>query len=531
VMNTSFLAWRCGAILAAASLALTSSGMTALSATTASSLSSAAESEPIEAAVEPTSSIEPTNLLADSNDGDDADDDENDDDVEVSVESLPKPIAEAVLKEVAQRSGMQMSDLKIIGVARRTWQDGCLGLGGGICTQAQVPGWLVAVASEQQIWAYRTNESGAVVKLDETLSQTLTSRATTEINRTRVETTQTTRTSQTVTGGSSQTSVTAASGSQSGSTSSQSVAVSGSSQSSQMTGSSQMSGGVSTRTQQQMAATSSSYASFTDISQSYWARDFIAELAAREIIDGFPDGKFRPNEPVTRAQFAAMIRKAFKNKKSKIRNAVNFRDVSSSYWAYNSIRECYEMGFLNAASSNLFRPSSNLTRLDILVALTKGLNYTYTGSTDSILRFYSDVNAIPASYRTLIAAATQQGIVVNYPNVKSLSLNTVATRAEVAAFIYQALVSTGEMTAISSPYVVGGEMGTVELNQTGGQTINQTGGGMINQGETEVEGDRNKPRQNCNQGIGNGAEGCDPGNSRPHGGSNDEGGRTPGNRR
>ncbi|HEY9598199.1 MAG TPA: S-layer homology domain-containing protein, partial [Cyanophyceae cyanobacterium] len=141
------------------------------------------------------------------------------------------------------------------------------------------------------------------------------------------------------------------------------------------------------------------------------------------------------------------------------------------------------------------------------------------------------VNAIPASYRTLIAAATQRGIVVNYPNVKSLSLNTVATRAEVAAFIYQALVSTGEMTAISSPYVVGGEMGTVELNQTGGQTINQTGGGMINQGETEVEGDRHKPRQHCNQGIGNGAEGCDPGNSHPHGGSNDEGGRTPGNRR
>ncbi|AFZ17860.1 hypothetical protein [Allocoleopsis franciscana] len=45
------------------------------------------------------------------------------------------------------------------------------------------------------------------------------------------------------------------------------------------------------------------------------------------------------------------------------------------------------------------------------------------------------------------------------------------------------------------------------------------------------EGDREKPRrQNCNQGIGNGAEGCDLGNSSPRGGSNDEGGRTPGNR-
>lgn len=43
-------------------------------------------------------------------------------------------------------------------------------------------------------------------------------------------------------------------------------------------------------------------------------------------------------------------------------------------------------------------------------------------------------------------------------------------------------------------------------------------------------GDRPR-RRNCNQGIGNGSEGCDPGNSRPHGGSNDESGRTPGGRR
>jgi hypothetical protein len=128
---------------------------------------------------------------------------------------------------------------------------------------------------------------------------------------------------------------------------------------------------------------------------------------------------------------------------------------------------------------------------------------------------------------------------VNYPNVKSLSLNTVATRADVAAFIYQTLVSTGEVTAISSPYVVGGELGTLELNQTQTEVnqtqteteVNQTQTEVNQtQTETEVEGDRNKPRRNCNQGIGNGAEGCDPGNSRPHGGSNDEGGRTPGNR-
>ncbi|MBF2035083.1 MAG: hypothetical protein IGR92_06265 [Leptolyngbyaceae cyanobacterium T60_A2020_046] len=48
--------------------------------------------------------------------------------------------------------------------------------------------------------------------------------------------------------------------------------------------------------------------------------------------------------------------------------------------------------------------------------------------------------------------------------------------------------------------------------------------------DNDDDDDDGRRRQNCNQGIGNGPEGCDPGNSRPRGGSNDEDGRTPGNR-
>ena len=68
---------------------------------------------------------------------------------------------------------------------------------------------------------------------------------------------------------------------------------------------------------------------FSDVSTNYWAKDFIAELAALEIIEGFPDGTFRPDEQVTRAQFAAMLSQAFE--KVKIRKAQKFRDVSVGY--------------------------------------------------------------------------------------------------------------------------------------------------------------------------------------------------------
>ncbi|WP_306557900.1 S-layer homology domain-containing protein [Nostoc sp. 'Peltigera malacea cyanobiont' DB3992] len=95
---------------------------------------------------------------------------------------------------------------------------------------------------------------------------------------------------------------------------------------------------------------------FSDVSTDYWAKDFIAELASMEILEGFPDGTFRPDAPVTRAQFAAMLRKAFA--KGKIRQLVAFKDVSTQYWAYNAISEVYQMGFLNAVIGKGFQPHS-----------------------------------------------------------------------------------------------------------------------------------------------------------------------------
>lgn len=191
---------------------------------------------------------------------------------------------------------------------------------------------------------------------------------------------------------------------------------------------------------------------FSDVSSSYWAASFIQELAQRDVIAGFPDGTFRPNDPVTRAQFAAMVRKAFN--KNKIRNAVNFVDLSSTYWAYSAIREAYEMGFLSGYPGNVFRPTQNIPREQVLVSLANGLNYTASSSVATDLQVYNDASSISSYARNSIAAATEKSIVVNYPTLQTLNPTRNATRAEVAAFIYQALVSSGQVAAINSPYIV-----------------------------------------------------------------------------
>lgn len=191
---------------------------------------------------------------------------------------------------------------------------------------------------------------------------------------------------------------------------------------------------------------------FYDVSSNYWAAPFIQELSQRGVIAGFPDGSFRPDAPVTRSQFAAMVRKAFN--KAQERQAINFVDVSRSYWAYSAIQEAYTTGFLSGYPGGVFRPTQNIPREQVLVSLSNGLDYIASSNVQSTLQYYNDSYNISNYARSPIAAATEKRLVVNYPNTKFLNPKGIASRADVAAYIYQALVSTNQANAINSPYIV-----------------------------------------------------------------------------
>ncbi|MBD2353282.1 S-layer homology domain-containing protein [Tolypothrix sp. FACHB-123] len=191
---------------------------------------------------------------------------------------------------------------------------------------------------------------------------------------------------------------------------------------------------------------------FTDVSSNYWASQFIQQLSQRGVIAGFPDGSFRPEEPVTRAQFAAMVNKAFQ--KAPQRQAINFTDVPSNYWATSAIQQAYTIGFLSGYPGNRFEPNQAIPRQQVLVSLANGLEYSPNSNVESTLQYFNDASNIADYARSPIAAATEKQIVVNYPNVKFLNPTSTATRAQVAAFIYQALVSSNQASAINSPYVV-----------------------------------------------------------------------------
>ncbi|MEB3149269.1 MAG: S-layer homology domain-containing protein [Sphaerospermopsis sp.] len=191
---------------------------------------------------------------------------------------------------------------------------------------------------------------------------------------------------------------------------------------------------------------------FSDITQNYWAKDYIGELAAMEIIEGYPDGTFRPNAPITRAQLATLLPKIFFQ--DKVKGRVTFRDIPKNHWAYNAIQETYQMGILTFGANRKFRPDQKLTRLDVLTTIARALNYKFTGSTKDILSIYQDTFAIRSEHRELIAALTENGVVVNYPNIRLLNTTKLVTRAEVCALLYRAMVSQGNVPDFSSVYTV-----------------------------------------------------------------------------
>ncbi|MFP4299635.1 MAG: glycoside hydrolase family 10 protein [Spirulinaceae cyanobacterium] len=170
----------------------------------------------------------------------------------------------------------------------------------------------------------------------------------------------------------------------------------------------------------------------------HWARSCITQLRDRDIIQGYPDGTFRPNRTVTRAEFAAMVNQAFRDRPV-TRDAITFRDVPSNFWGRDAIAQAYRTNFLTGYPNRIFNPDRAIPRVQVLIALAAGLDYTPTQPLENTLANFNDRADIPDYARNNLAAATEKGLVVNYPNVAQLNPNQPAPRGEVAAFFCQGL--------------------------------------------------------------------------------------------
>ena len=195
--------------------------------------------------------------------------------------------------------------------------------------------------------------------------------------------------------------------------------------------------------------------SFPDI-QNHWARPFIESLAEKRILNGYPDGRFRPDNSVTRAEFAAIVTATFDEIPHR-REYVPFVDVSENNWAFSAIKKAYETVFITGFPNRQFRPQNRIIRVNALVSIISGLGLP--GNVDADLidflpQIYRDYSKIPDYAKAAIAISTKAGLVASFPNNRLLNPGLPATRADVAVFVYQALVYLGRAEKIESEYLV-----------------------------------------------------------------------------
>ncbi len=188
---------------------------------------------------------------------------------------------------------------------------------------------------------------------------------------------------------------------------------------------------------------------FTDLDL-HWAKDFILSMAMQDYVRGYGDGSFKPDEPITRAQFAVIAARSI-NPSPRVTTR-DFNDVPGTHWAKAAIDQVVSGGFLIGDASGKFYPDQKMTRLQLVQALVAGLSLS--GGNASSLSKLTDRASIPANDQNTVATAIQNRIVVNFPDINQFTPNRNATRAEVVAMINQALSRSGRAIAVSSTYIV-----------------------------------------------------------------------------
>ena len=162
--------------------------------------------------------------------------------------------------------------------------------------------------------------------------------------------------------------------------------------------------------------TISGKSSFKDVDKNGWYADYIGYLAKYKVIEGYNDGTFKPDAPVTRAEFVAMSVRYYSlfNEVKKGGYTVKYTDVSKKYWAYDDIAYAKNIGWLNGYADGTFKGDNNITRAEVVTVTNHATSRTadkdYINKNVSTLNKFTDLknNAHWAYYEIMEAANTHK---------------------------------------------------------------------------------------------------------------------------
>lgn len=162
----------------------------------------------------------------------------------------------------------------------------------------------------------------------------------------------------------------------------------------------------------------------------HWAAASIDEMIEKGIVSGYPDGTFKPEQPITRAEFTVMLAKAF----NLPAEGNKVFDDTAGHWAQGFIAAASDAGIVSGISVGEFAPDALITREQMAVMI---VNAAKIATSDEELTLI-DQNSISAWARNAVASAVSAELIFGYPD-QTFRPQDNASRAEAVSVIARAL--------------------------------------------------------------------------------------------
>ncbi|WP_158560759.1 Ig-like domain-containing protein [Paenibacillus contaminans] len=180
----------------------------------------------------------------------------------------------------------------------------------------------------------------------------------------------------------------------------------------------------------------------------HWAKDAVNDMGSRMVINGTGNGRFSPDNDITRAEFAAIIVRGLGLKLENDREA--FSDVKSADWYSDAVHVAYAYDLIDGFEDGTFRPNDKITREQAMAIIAKAMKITNgpaaitmtAEAAEEALRSYTDAADASAWARSGIASSVKSGV-VSGRSESLLAPKANITRAEVAVIIERLLKQAG----------------------------------------------------------------------------------------
>lgn len=151
---------------------------------------------------------------------------------------------------------------------------------------------------------------------------------------------------------------------------------------------------------------------FNDISSDYWAKNEVNYLASKGLLNGYEDGTFRPENPITRAEVATILVRSNGDIKQKFKKI--FPDIDDSHWANKYIEKAAELGYMLGYEDGSFKPDQVITRGETVVTLNRIYrNPCDLKETNNSKILFTDLDKNNWAYNDIIKAILSHEHVIN----------------------------------------------------------------------------------------------------------------------